>query len=152
LPGTDPAPVSPGSLPGTDTPLLLTLGAVTPLKNQALLLRALEQVADLPWTLVVAGPAPDADHLAALAADASARGLSERVRWPGPLDGASLDAVWMGTDLLVHPSRSEAYGMVVAEALARGIPAVVGAGTGATEALAGPEPASRWAHGDLPGA
>ena len=33
------------------------------------------------------------------------------------------------------PSRTETYGLVVLEALARGIPAVVSAGTGAIEAL-----------------
>ncbi len=39
-----------------------------------------------------------------------------------------------GSGRLVHTSRAETYGMVVAEALARGIPAVVASGTGAVEA------------------
>src|SRR5690606_5932826 len=138
----------------TGTPVLLSVGAVTPLKNHAVLLDALEQVADLPWTLVVAGPAPDADHLAGLVSHAAARGLSERIRWAGPLVGDDLEAAWEGAARLVHPSRSETYGMVVAEALAHGIPAVVGAGTGATEVLAGPEvdPACSTPLGELPGA
>ncbi len=136
-PGTDAAPVAPGSEGTTGVPGLLSLGAVTPLKNHAVLLAALEQVADLPWTLTVAGPAPDREHLDRLRADAGARGLSTRVRWAGPLSGDALEAAWSSTDLLVHPSRSETYGMVVAEALAHGIPAVVGAGTGAEEASGG---------------
>lgn len=136
-PGTEAAPVAPGSLSRTGVPALLSLGTVTPLKNHAVLLAALEQVGDLPWALTVVGPAPDRDHLDHLRGDAQARGLSARVRWVGPLSGATLEAAWSSTDLLVHPSRSETYSMVVAEALAHGIPAVVGAGTGAEEASGG---------------
>ncbi|PLC11179.1 hypothetical protein AUQ48_01600 [Kocuria flava] len=60
-----------------------------------------------------------------------------RVRVPGPLTGAALEEQWAATDLLVLPSRAETYGMVVAEALAHGVPALVPAGTGAVEALDG---------------
>ena len=54
---------------------------------------------------------------------------------PGALVGSALDQKWEAADLLVLPSRTETYGLVVVEALARGIPAVVTAGTGAIEAL-----------------
>ena len=54
---------------------------------------------------------------------------------PGLLVGEALDQKWDAADLLVLPSRVETYGLVVTEALARGIPAVVSAGTGAVEAL-----------------
>ncbi len=54
----------------------------------------------------------------------------------GPLRGADLAAAYAGADLLVHPATYETFGMVVTEALARAIPAIVGAGTGAVEALA----------------
>jgi glycosyltransferase involved in cell wall biosynthesis len=149
-PGTDVGPVAPGSLDRTGVPALLAVGALTPLKNHAVLLAALEQVADLPWTLTLAGPAPDPEHLATLVADVDRHGLAARVRRPGPLVGDRLEAAWAAADLLVHPSRSETYGMVVAEAFAHGIPAVVGAGTGAVETLAGPgdQPAAEAA---LPG-
>jgi glycosyltransferase involved in cell wall biosynthesis len=151
-PGTDPAAVSPGSLDGTGVPALLSLGAITPLKNHAMLLAALEQVAELPWTLTVAGPAPDAGHLAALEADAVRHRLCARVDRAGPLVGDRLEAAWAATDLLVHPSRSETYAMVVSEAFAHGIPAVVGAGTGAVEALAGGGGAAGGRAAVLPGA
>ena len=49
--------------------------------------------------------------------------------------GQALDHEWDAADLLVLPSRTETYGLVVVEALARGIPAVVTEGTGAVEAL-----------------
>ncbi|SOC56802.1 glycosyltransferase family 4 protein [Ornithinimicrobium cerasi] len=136
-PGTDPAPVATGSA-GQGPPQLLTMGAVTPVKNHAVLLDALALVRDLPWTAVCAGPVPDPAHLAELRRRSATAGLADRVSWPGPLSGADLDRLWDGTDLLVHPSRSETYGLVVAEAHARGIPTVVGRGTGAEETLSGP--------------
>ena len=43
-------------------------------------------------------------------------------------------AVWARADLLVHTSKSETYGMVISEALARGVPSIVASGTGAVEA------------------
>lgn len=144
-PGVERADVAPGST-ASGAPRLLTLAAVTPVKNHALLLDALALVADRPWTAVCAGPVPDPGHLAALRARASASGVDGRVAWPGAVLGPGLDRLWAETDLLVHPSRSETFGLVVAEAHAHGIPTVVGRGTGAVEALRGDDPR------DAPGA
>jgi glycosyltransferase involved in cell wall biosynthesis len=84
---------------------------------------------------VLAGPAPDRAFADGLVATAGRLGLQGRVTWAGPLVEADLERVWARTDLLLHPSRSETWGMVVSEALAHGIPAVVARGTGAQEAL-----------------
>lgn len=136
-PGTERAEVASGSRESGHAPLLLALGSVAPVKNHAVLLAALEQVADLPWTVVVAGPVPDASYLDELRADARQRGIDDRVGWPGTVVGEELEDLWRRTDLLVHPSRSETWGQVVAEAHAHGIPTVVGEGTGAVEPLRG---------------
>ena len=156
-PGVDPAPVAGGlrEPEARGIPQLLTLAAVTPLKNHALLLEALAGVRDLPWRAVLAGPQPDAAHLRRLRARAAELHLEGRVSWPGALVDEGLHRVWAATDLLVHPSRSETYGLVVTEAHARGIPTVVGRGTGAEEALGGrhgevAEPAIRGAGSDVP--
>jgi glycosyltransferase involved in cell wall biosynthesis len=61
--------------------------------------------------------------------------LGERITVPGTLAGEALDQEWEAADLLLLTSRTESYGLVVVEALARGIPAVVSADTGAVEAL-----------------
>lgn len=135
LPGVDRAPLAAGSW---QEPQLLMLGAITPLKNQGLAIEALEQVSDLPWSMSVVGPAPDPWHLRSLQHEAEERFLGARVRWCEALGDEQLEQVWSGTDLLLHPSRSETYGMVVVEAHARGIPTIVGSGTGAVEALVGP--------------
>lgn len=132
-PGTDTAAVASGSTP----PQLLVLAALTPLKNQATVLRALRDLVDLPWTLHLVGSAAInpgyADTLRALASDLP----PGRVTFHGALAGPDLDDVWDATDLLLLTSTSETWGMVITEALARGIPAVVPAGTGAVEALVG---------------
>ncbi len=57
------------------------------------------------------------------------------VRFAGPLTGAELAASYAAADLLVLPSRAETYGMVVTEALARGIPVLATAVDGVPEAL-----------------
>ena len=62
-------------------------------------------------------------------------GLGDRVTFTGPRIGAELDRSYAAADLLVLPSRAEAYGMVVTEALARGLPVVAADVGGVTEAL-----------------
>ncbi|MGJ9373916.1 glycosyltransferase family 4 protein [Nesterenkonia sp. CF4.4] len=132
-PGVDPAALAAGSMP----PRLLFLGAVTPRKNPLGLLQALGGLTELPWTAVIAGPeAQDPGYAAQVraAADALPEGRAAVI---GAVGGEQLEALWSETDLLVLPSLVETYGMVVTEALARGIPALVGAGTGAQNALRG---------------
>lgn len=143
-PGVRPAEVAGGSVARSSTatdssgiPRLLTLAAISPPKNHAVLLEALAEVQDLPWAAVCAGPVPDMGHLRALRARAQELGLARRLYWPGAVLGSDLDRLWSTTDLLVHPSRTETFGLVVAEAHAHGIPTVVGSGTGAVEALVG---------------
>lgn len=134
-PGVGAGPLARGSTP----PQLLMLGAQTRTKNQLTALDALARIDDPPWRLVVAGPTDAEPETARRIADAAHR-LGPAVTVRGAVHGDEREELWSGTDLLLHPSLSETYGMVVAEALARGIPAVVGRGTGA-EALVHPDAA-----------
>ena len=120
-PGVDPAPPAPGSAAGN---ALLCVAAVSPRKGQDVLVEAMRTLEDLDWTCTCVG--------------STARGVPAepgRVRFAGPRTGAELDAAYAAADLLVLPSRAETYGMVVTEALARGIPVLATRVDGVPEAL-----------------
>ena len=135
VPGVDPAPLA----TGTDgVHRLLCLGAVTPTKGQDLLVEALAALPQYPWTLDLVGPTRRAPAFVAdLRASIARHGLGDRIRNRGPLSGVELDRTWDATDLLVAPSRVETYGMVVTEALARGIPVMASDAGGLPETLDG---------------
>jgi len=61
------------------------------------------------------------------------RGAPPRVRYLGRLDDAALDAQMRRARAVALPSISEGFGFPVLEALARGVPAIARAGTGAAE-------------------
>jgi len=127
-PGTDPAPSS----VGTDgASALVCVAAVTPVKGHDVLVDALAEVADRPWTCVCAGPLDRTpDHVAEVRRRIDRAGLTDRVRLVGPLDPTALDATYATADLAVLASRTETYGMAAAEALARGLPLVATTGGG----------------------
>ncbi|WP_425310332.1 glycosyltransferase family 4 protein [Ammonicoccus fulvus] len=145
VPGVEPAPVAEGSEP----PQLLMLAALTPVKNHATLLAALGCLGDLDWQATLAGPHRDPQTVAEVRRLGRTAAVEDRITLPGELTGTALDTVWQATDLLLVPSWTETYGLVVTEALARGIPAIVARGTGAAEALAG---GPGVPESDLPGA
>lgn len=135
-PGTDAAPAARGSASGGR---LLCVGAVASHKGQDVLVQALAGMTDLPdWTCTIAGSL-DVDRDFAIRTSAAIRSaaLTERVELAGVLTGRRLAGAYHAADLVVAPSRVESYGMVVAEALARGIPVVASRVGGVPEALAG---------------
>ncbi|MEU9509757.1 glycosyltransferase family 4 protein [Micromonospora sp. NPDC048170] len=132
-PGVDPAPPAPGSPAGGN---LLCVAAVVPHKGHDVLVEALAAVAGLPWSCVCVGPLTrDRGFVAGLRRQLTGHGLADRVRLVGPCTGAALDAEYAAADLLVLASRRETYGMVVTEALARGVPVLATAAGGLPEAL-----------------
>ncbi|MFG3304530.1 glycosyltransferase family 4 protein [Streptomyces wuyuanensis] len=140
-PGADVAPLAPGTAAGApaldaDGPRLLCVASVTPRKGQHLLVEALASVAGLPWTCdLVGGTGHDPGYVAQLRELIAEHGLGDRVRLAGPRSGPELNATYAAADLLVLASHAETYGMVVTEALARGVPVLATAAGGLPEAV-----------------
>jgi glycosyltransferase involved in cell wall biosynthesis len=120
------------------------VAALLPNKDQSLLLEALSGLTELPWTAALVGSdSADPVYAAQVRKQVGRLGLHHRVRIPGELRGQALEAEWARTDLSLLISRAETYGLVVTESIARGIPVLVRAGTGAVEALAAGSPQSQ---------
>ena len=89
-----------------------------------------------PWCCTVVGPLdrdpPFVERLRRRAADS---GMADRICFAGPRVGEELRRQYQAADVLVLPSRLEAYGMVVTEALAVGLPVIAAAVGGVPEAL-----------------
>ncbi len=104
---------------------LLYLGRIDDLKGVDLLLPAWAAVErDFPdWDLEIVGPGPRS-LLQRLRRDAGRLDL-RRASFAGPLFGDAKWAAYQSADLFVLPSRSESFGLTVAEALAAGTPVIV---------------------------
>jgi glycosyltransferase involved in cell wall biosynthesis len=139
-----PSQVPAGLLPeGLEPGFILAVGTVEPRKNYARLLAAFRQLRGrgaLPFIingrpgvpqLVIAGRPGWAygDTLQRIAAEPG-------VRYLGHVDEATLTALYESASVLAFPSLYEGFGLPLLEAMAHGVPAVVGA-VGALPALGG---------------
>jgi glycosyltransferase involved in cell wall biosynthesis len=142
-PGVDAAELATGTAAGG---ALLCVAAVAFHKGHDLLLDALSSISDLSWHCVCVGSL-DRDHafVERLRRRSLREDLSDRVSFEGPRTGADLDRRYAASDLLVLASRGETYGMVVTEALARGVPVIAADVGGLEEAL------GHGANGSRPG-
>lgn len=133
-PGTEPVPRAGGS--GEPAPVILAVGALSPRKGYDVLVEALARLGGEAWRLVIAGArdrSPDTD--AALQAAIARHGLARRITLAGAVSDAELDRLYDGADIFVLPSRYEGYGMVLGEAMARGLPIVTTTGGAAAETV-----------------
>lgn len=108
---------------------LLAVGSISPRKGYEVLIEALVPLASLPWHLTIIGAgdkaSPYRDSLHALI---SASGLDDRITMLGAenqgMSDTELDSHYRSSDIFVMASHFEGYGMVLTEALARGLPIV----------------------------
>ncbi len=134
LPGTARAPRAQGS--GLQTAQLLCVGSVVPRKGYDVLVPALDACRMFDWHLTIVGSLKRApDHTAALVAQIAASGLSDRITLAGEVASDHLAQFYDRADLFVMPSRYEGYGMVVGEAMVRGLPLVSTDGGALAETL-----------------
>lgn len=138
-PGVEPAELAPGTPTGGS---LLCVAPVVRAKGYDVLVRALAGLVDigsspgLTWRCTCVGSLDgDPGFVGEQQQILAACGIEQRVRFAGVRTGAELDRCYRDADLLVLPTRSESYGMVVTEALAHGLPVVASAVGGVPEAL-----------------
>ncbi|HEU5271221.1 MAG TPA: glycosyltransferase family 4 protein [Jatrophihabitans sp.] len=149
-PGADRAEPATGTAAGNR---LLCVAALAPHKGQDLLVAALAELADRSWHCTLLGPLDrDPAFVERLRRQAAGAGIADRVELAGPAVGTALDRAYRSADLLVLPSRTEAYGMVITEALGHALPVLATAvggvpeallGAAGADALCGPKPPSR---------
>ena len=123
-PGVEPVAMATGS--GSDKPIsLLSVGTLTRRKGYPILLNALASLVDFDWHLTIVGSdAWDPLHAAEIRNLVQTLDLIERVDIFGEQDEAGLSSFYHRADLFVLASHHEGYGMVLAEALARGLPII----------------------------
>lgn len=119
-PGTDLWPVQSGMR-------LLAVGRLSYYKGFDVLIDSLAQVPDASLLLIGHG-----EREAELRARASSLGLGDRVRFAGDVDDDALASAYAGADVFVLPSldRSEAFGLVLLEAMRASLPVIASAITG----------------------
>jgi glycosyltransferase involved in cell wall biosynthesis len=136
-PGTDEAPLATGSRGGSLE--MLCVANVIPRKGYDLLIEALAGLQQHAWRLTCVGNTTRSpETIDALRRQLTETGLVGRVRFVGESSGDELESYFHTADLFVLPTRYEGFGMVIAEALARGLP-VVATRTGAIAELVTPE-------------
>lgn len=111
---------------------LLHLGRLEPRKRPELALDALVALrrAGVEASLVVAGAGELEDALVA-----RARPVAERVRFVGRVSEADKWRLYDSAEALLFTSTLEGFGLVVAEAQSRGVPAIVAEGTASAETI-----------------
>jgi glycosyltransferase involved in cell wall biosynthesis len=127
----------------------LCVATLIPRKGHEILLRALAALPDLDWRLTCLGsPHRDPATAERVRERLRAGGLGDRVALAGEVDAATLAVHYDRADVFVLPTLYEGYGMVVAEALARGLP-IVATATGAIAELVGDEAGLLVPPGDV---
>ncbi len=122
------------------------IGRLAPEKNLPFLARA---VASFVATedrarVLIAGLGPAREEIRAIF---EGRGLADRLHLVGTLEGQELSDAYQAMDVFVFASQSETQGMVLAEAMAAGVPVIAVAAPGAGDRAGRPEWAAPGSRG-----
>ncbi len=106
----------------------LFFSRIHPVKNLIGLVSAWAASRPHGWTLRIVGP-DEGGHAAAVQARIDALGLGNAVTISGPVYGPEKGTLFAAASLFILPSLTENFGIVVAEALAYGVPVITTVGT-----------------------
>src|SRR5207245_2726651 len=139
------APAAPGTLPeGIEAGFILAVGTVEPRKNYPRLLAAYRQLRSRPGALpIVIGRRVGVPQLVIAGRPGWAYGdtlhriqSEPGVRFLGHVDEATLEVLYQSASMLAFPSLYEGFGLPLLEAMAHGLPALIGK-SGSLPELAG---------------
>lgn len=108
--------------------VMLFLSRIHPKKGLLSLLKAWKDASPNGWQLVLAGP-DENGHQREVEHLAETLGIRSQVSFPGNLNDQQKWEWYGNADVFVLPSYSENFGIVVAEALAAGLPVIATHGT-----------------------
>ncbi len=98
--------------------VVLCVGAKRPHKNQEVLVRAAQQFGADVVLMLVGHPEP---YDAVLRAIADELGVSERIRFVGPVSDGELEGLWRLADCFAFPTLGEGFGLPLLEAMDHGL-------------------------------
>ena len=131
-PGTSPA----ARAIGTGAPVqILSVGSLVPRKGYPVLINALAPLRALAWHLTIVGAPRDQQEAAKIEALIGRHGLTAKITLAGEVSLADLNALYQRADLFVMASHHEGYGMVLGEAMARGLAIVTTRAGAASETV-----------------
>lgn len=127
----------PGPRTESDKFRLLFLSRLDPKKNVEGLLAALALMRDEPvrWEAFIAGDG-DPVYVDSLKAAVRYLQLDGQVQWLGRVESEAKALAFANADVFVLPSHSENFGIAAAEALAAGLPCVLGEGVAIADEVA----------------
>jgi glycosyltransferase involved in cell wall biosynthesis len=108
---------------GVEPRTVLFMSRLHPKKGLLDLVAAWGMAAAPGWRLVIAGP-DEGGHRRVVEEAVARAGLSESIRFAGAVAGTAKRELFSAADIFVLPSYSENFGIVIAEALAHGVPVI----------------------------
>ncbi|TVS11070.1 MAG: glycosyltransferase [Wenzhouxiangella sp.] len=141
-PGVSAAPLAPASQarlggdPEPEQQRLLCVASLTPRKGQDVLLNALAGLQSMRWRARFSGSTQrDPAFARQIEQQRRSLGLEQRVELPGERAPNQLESDYAWATVCVLPSRYEGFGMVITEALARGLPVISSTGGALADTL-----------------